>query len=374
MNILQLSAHYSPNTGGVETHLDDLVAALIKRKHRVTVLTYQPLSSPVSAPFMTKANGLQIIRLPWIKGLFYQLVDNPAAEFLYLFPGLFFALPFVLIRRKYQIIHAHGLIAATVGVFWGKMFSIKTVVSTHSLYHFPKQGLYRSFVQFVLSHAQCCLCLSKKSVEELISLGIDPERVKQFTYWIDLEQFQPMRSNNFKAQVHLQNQFVVMFVGRLIEEKGIRVLIKTIKKLKGRITLVIAGDGPLKDEVVKEVQNNEHIRYLGKLNGEELSFYYNLADLLVVPSIHDEGFGRVIIEALACSLPVLGSDRGSIPEALDDSVGQLANVTVKNLQKQITYLKTHPNVLKKLKQNGRRFAVRRYSEKNIETIINSYDN
>jgi hypothetical protein len=89
MNVLQLSAHFSPNVGGVETHLDDLVAGLVKRKYQISVLTYQPLSIDVSAPFYEKNSRLEIIRVPWIKGLFYKLVNQPALEFIYLFPGLF---------------------------------------------------------------------------------------------------------------------------------------------------------------------------------------------------------------------------------------------------------------------------------------------
>jgi phosphatidylinositol glycan class A protein len=133
MNILQLSAHFSPNVGGVETHLDDLVSGLVKRKHQVTVLTYQPLSVDISAPVYEKKNGLEIVRVPWIKGFFDKLVDKPVLEFIYLLPGLFILLPVLLLRRKYQVIHVHGLVAATVAIFWKSFFQIRVVVSVHSL-------------------------------------------------------------------------------------------------------------------------------------------------------------------------------------------------------------------------------------------------
>lgn len=366
MRVLQLTAHFSPNIGGLETHLNDLVEGLVKRNHQVTVLTYQPLSTDVRAPIYEKKGKTEVFRIPWIRGFFYKLVEYPALEFLYLVLGLFFITPFILSRKKYQVIHTHGLVAAAVGVFWGKLFNKRVVVSTHSLYGFPSSGLYRNFVKLVLSGANVCLCLSKKSVEELMDLGISPAKIKQFTYWIDLDHFKPSKKTNSK-------EFVILFVGRLVAIKGIKVLIKAFKNLKGRMSLVIAGDGPLRNEIMEAAQVGERIKFVGKLDKDEIVDYYNKSDLVVVPSINNEGFGRVILESLACSVPVLGSNRGSIPEAMDLTVGRLVDVNVKNLQKEIAYLKKHPNVLKKLKQNSRKFALKRYSEKNIETIINSYD-
>lgn len=374
MRIIQISAHFSPNIGGVETHLDDLVKGLIDRKNEVIVLTYQPLTTDIAAPFFEKKGKLSIIRIPWLRGLFYLLVNKPFLEFIYLFPGLFVVFPFLLLKKDIQVIHAHGLVAATVGVFWGKIFGKRVVISTHSLYHFPKDGIYPKFVKLILSQAAICLCLSKKSVSELIQLGIVPSRIRQFVYWIDTFLYKPNSNKSFKKEIGVKKTFNLLFVGRLIKEKGIKILLQVMRNFKEDTKLIIAGDGPLRDEIIKEVQQSGNIRFVGKLSGSELVNYYNLSDLLVVPSIHDEGFGRVILEALSCGIPVLASNRGSIPEAMDSSVGKMVKISLSDLKKEIAYLKNHPDVLKKLKQNTRKFALKRYSEKNIKTIINSYDN
>jgi glycosyltransferase involved in cell wall biosynthesis len=192
-------------------------------------------------------------------------------------------------------------------------------------------------------------------------------------YWIDAKLFYPLKTNNLKKQFHLSTYFVLLFVGRLVEEKGISVLVKSIKQVKGKSILLIAGDGPLRDEVAIEAQKSDKIRFVGKLTGEELVKYYNLADVLIIPSIHDEGFGRVILESLAVGTPVLGSDRGSIPEAMDNTVGKLFKVSAQSIKKEIAYLKNHPDVLKKFSLNARKYALKRFSEKNIEVILDSYD-
>ncbi len=374
MNILQLTAHFSPNIGGVETHLQDLVDGLVEKKNKVTVLTYQPLSTDISATWLEHKLNTTIIRLPWIRGWFYRLVESPILEFIYLFPGLFVVFPFVLVRKKIDVIHAHGLVAASVAIFWKIIFPKRVVVSTHSLYHFPKTGIYRNFVKLILAQADCCLCLSKKSVEELVRLGIQPTKIKQFVYWIDTSLFKPISFGNCKQMLQLEKKFVVLFVGRLVKEKGVGILLQAFKTLRKPVVLIVAGDGPMRDEVITMAQKYQTIRFAGRLSGKELVNYYNASDLLIVPSIHEEGFGRVILESLASGTPVVGSNRGSITEALDLSVGRLIDVSVANIKKEVTYLKNHPDVLKKLKQNTRSFAVRRYSKRNLQTILKTYDN
>ena len=90
MKILQLTAHYYPNVGGVETHLTDLVKYLQNKNYDVTVLTYQPLVTKASWKIHEKEKHLEIIRIPWISGLFYSFVSHPILEFVYLVPGLLF--------------------------------------------------------------------------------------------------------------------------------------------------------------------------------------------------------------------------------------------------------------------------------------------
>ena len=75
--------------------------------------------------------------------------------------------------------------------------------------------------------------------------------------------------------------------------------------------------------------------YLGGLKSEQLKDFYSLSNTLIIPSTHDEGFGRVILEALACGIPVIGSNRGGIPEAVNKEVSILFDVSIKNVSKSI---------------------------------------
>lgn len=371
MRILQLTVHYAPNIGGVETHLIDLVTELAKRKNDVFVLTYRPLVAKTKWNIFEKKDFLKVFRLPWLPGFFYKFNTSPILQFLYLLPGLFIVTPFIILFHRPSVIHAHGLIAGFIAVFWSKIFHRRVVVSTHSLYHFPKKGIYFTFVRWIFSQADKTLCLSNQSVEEIQALGIPREKIVRFTYWVDTEIFKPYENSRTNSQ--WKDKFVVLFVGRLIIEKGIRELLKAAEKIDSKFLFVIIGDGPLAEEIKDKVNENSHkIVFLQKLENTKLPEYYNSADMLIVPSIHDEGFGRVILESLACGTPVIGANRGAIPEALDPRVGELITITPENIVKSLQILEKDNKKLQEMKKNARAVAMEKYSAANIEVITATY--
>jgi len=93
---------------------------------------------------------------------------------------------------------------------------------------------------------------------------------------------------------------------------------------------------------------------------------------VVVPSISEEGFGRVIIESLACGTPVVASNKGAIPEAMNETVGRFIEVTPEGIKNTVEYLYKNPKKLLRLSKNARSFVERRYSEDNVEAIIETY--
>ena len=78
------------------------------------------------------------------------------------------------------------------------------------------------------------------------------------------------------------------------------------------------------------------------------------------------------MESLACGTPVIGSNRGAIPEAMDETVGKLIKVTPQNIRKEVENFYKNPDELKKLSKNARKFAEKNYSDKNIKMITSSY--
>lgn len=380
--ILLLTTPFRPNVGGVETHLDDLIDSGIKRGYKFIILTYQPLITKVSGQTVEKGRGFTIYRMPWIgMNLFLTLEKFPFFEFIYLFPGLFFLGLFFLLFNgfKINIIHAQGLVAGAVGVFLGKIFQKPVLISTHSIYNFPKNGLYPFFVKFLFKSCKHILTLSNQSKQEVLSLDIPEDRVSVFTYWINQNIFKPMNkaasrklirlSNNFIAPA--TNVFICLFVGRLVPGKGVEELLEVSKQMHDIIFLIV-GDGPLKSEVIK-VEAQTNVKFVGKVDNKKLTVYYNAADVAIVPSTHEEGFGRVILEALSCGLPVIASNRRGIREALSEKVGIFIEVNAKNINKVLTEIAHNPKILSEKALKARAYAKAHFGEKNAIKILKYYE-
>jgi len=97
-----------------------------------------------------------------------------------------------------------------------------------------------------------------------------------------------------------------------------------------------------------------------------------MADVFLFPSLYAEGWGRTAMEAVACGLPVLGSNLGAIPENLDPSVSILFKPTFNNFKTQITKLLTTPKKYSKLQKNCRPYALKYFSSKNFTNLKNIY--
>jgi glycosyltransferase involved in cell wall biosynthesis len=138
-----------------------------------------------------------------------------------------------------------------------------------------------------------------------------------------------------RIQYNLKNNFVLLFVGSLIMKKGlqniIEILPKIIKKNKN-LRLFVVGSGNYRSNLELLVKKNnleQNVLFIGKVNPKKMVTYYNLADLLVMPSLFIETFPYTILEAMSCGLPVFASNIGGIPEIINNKTGFLVDVNNK---------------------------------------------
>lgn len=128
----------------------------------------------------------------------------------------------------------------------------------------------------------------------------------------------------------LKNLSKILFVGRLIEKKGVEYLIKAIPYISAwnECKLIIVGKGFEEDKLKKlvidlDLENN--VKFIGKVSRNKITKYFKSSDIFILPSIVDskgevETLGVVLIEAMAMGIPVIGSDIGGIPDVIDDSI------------------------------------------------------
>ena len=121
---------------------------------------------------------------------------------------------------------------------------------------------------------------------------------------------------------------IVLFSGRLVEIKGVDVLLKAAKRYEDGNTLtLIAGGGILLEELKEQAKELKlkDVVFLGNQKQKNLNLLYNIADVLTIPS-RIEGFGLVAVEALACGTPVIATNQGGLPEIINDKVGTIIEV------------------------------------------------
>ena len=153
--------------------------------------------------------------------------------------------------------------------------------------------------------------------------------------------------------------FVIGYVGRLVKEKGIDTLLQAAKELQGSWRVLLVGSGPERENLRRlagELGISERVRFVASLPHGQLHRCMSSMDVLVLPSkttaSWKEQFGRVLVEAMACEVPVIGSSSGEIPFVIGDAGLVFPEGDAKALAACIERLRSHPELVARLKARG----------------------
>lgn len=187
-------------------------------------------------------------------------------------------------------------------------------------YPFPFDAAER----YVLKHAACANVVNEEAGSVLRAKGYKG-RIAYMPYGVDVDFYHPMDARPLRQSLGLKGM-VFGYVGRLVEEKGILKLIEAFSRFHPEedVSLVVIGDGPLRGEVEARFASPGLVgrtRYLPVVPHREVPLHLSAMDVLVLPSETrerwKEQFGRVLIEAPACGVPVIGTDSGEIPHLIE---------------------------------------------------------
>lgn len=167
----------------------------------------------------------------------------------------------------------------------------------------------------------------------------------------------------------------ILYSGRLSQEKGINSLVDVVVE-NPDLKLLIIGDGPLRESIERIVESNQNIKLLGYLDHDQTINYIKNAKFLIYPTICYETFGRTIIEAFSCGVPVIASRIGAITELIcDGENGFLVNPgDIQDLQRIIRLMWENDPLCKTMGDNARNDYLNRYSpDKNFLILKNAYN-
>ncbi len=330
MHILFLAdAVFEDLPGGSRVAARELARGLVARGHNVTFLVARQTPD---APDDARDGGIRIIRYPgagsplafvregrracrrlWAE----QTFDIVHTHFAYAAWGPSQALPpgTPRIRTFHGPWDEEGWVEDTAHAP-GAVPRLKATLKKALRQRVERQSLTRSDRVLTLSD-----CFRQKVIEDY---GIPAERVQTIPGGTDTARFQPAPD---KAAVRRalglpEGRPLLLSVRRLAPRMGLDNLIAALPAVVARFPdtlLLLGGTGPEKDrlaQMIRERRLEDHARLIGFIPDAQLAAYYQAADLFVLPTVALEGFGLVTIEALACGLPVLGTNTGATPEIL----------------------------------------------------------
>jgi glycosyltransferase involved in cell wall biosynthesis len=372
-----ISPFASPNIGGVESHLDKLILYLLKRNHKISLLTYQPLTTNAKGEkFERKDGNLEIYRVGWFGYNWFPVLERYfPLVFIYLFPGLFLkSLTFYLRKNKeIDVIHAHGLVAAFIAKVLTFFRFKRKVMSTHAVYNLASRGILKKLVKWVLIDFDQILATGEPSREELIAIGLDENKIKIDRNWVDLGLFKPHdRIESRKVLALPEDSFIVLFLGRFLEKKGVNILVNAAKSFGENVKFVFVGDGPLAADLEECSGRSKNVVYVGRVPGHLLPRYYSAADLFAAPFLYDEGAAAVYLESLGCGTPVITSNRGCPKYFLSKEVADIIEPSVNNIVEHINEWLKDDHKRSRIRRICREYALNNFSENNALVIENSY--
>ena len=237
-----------------------------------------------------------------------------------------------LIRKEHvDILHTHGYFAGTFGRLAALLTRIPVIIThVHSTYYnYKKRNIL--IERFLAKFTDRIICISHAVQDFVVEYEGIP---KSKTILIYNAARVPESDESYSELQNRRASFgfdkddiVITIIASLTENKGHRILIDAFRHVFERhpeIRLMIVGDGPLRNELktyVKKMEFTSEILFIGQTT--EVFSLLRTADLCVLPSIEREGLGIALIEAMAASLPIVGTNLGGIPEVIEDKMNGL---------------------------------------------------
>jgi len=305
-------------------------------------------------------------------GILANLKQNPLRYALV--PFFILAQLAVLIRllNRYQFdcIHAHwlipqGLIAMTAGLFIRSFPPV--IVTSHGGDLYGLKGfVFNKLKRFVALRSAAVTVVSQTMKDVLRELGIADSRINVIPMGVDLR-------HRFIPGMQRPASGALLFVGRLVEKKGLKHLIEALPLILDKhphATLKIVGDGQEKNrilELILELNIGERVEFMGSVGNDALPEIYQSSDVVVFPSIiaddgDREGFGLVLVEALGCGCATVVTDLPAMRDIVRNGRSALV-IPERNsaqLAEKVNLLLEDAELRQKLEKQGRADVLARF--------------
>ncbi len=373
MKILAISHEFPPIGGGGANACYFLTKGFVERGHEVTLITanYQGM------PEKEVMNGVQIMRVNSLRK------HKEHCSFKEMLSYLFKAYPVAKKMQKenrYDIcLIFFGIPSGPIGYMLKKKYKLPYVIRFGGG---DVPGFQERFTKVYKLIAPAIKMIWKKADARIAnSQGLKDMALKFYDKksfdiipnGVDTEVFYPIE----KAD---SDEFKILFVSRLIERKGLQFIIPQLQKIQDstekKVKLVVVGDGPYREQletITREYKVADMVEFVGQKNKKEIVPFYQNADLFILPSAK-EGMPNVVLEAMACGLPIIMTPCEGSKELVQDN-GYI--LLTSEMGEKIQQLLRNKEMLQKLGHNSRRIVEEQFCwghvVENYLTLMSKYN-
>ena len=374
MRILQVIHYFSPLHGGGSINVAyNLSKQLVERGHEVTIFT---TDFELDKDYIQSLDGVRVVPFHCIANIGQMLISPKMKKQL------------KKEIRDFDIIHMHNFRSYQniVAHHYAKKYNIPYILQAHGsvLPFFQKQGLKKIFDLFfgykILRDASKIIAVTKMETEQYKKMGVNENKIDIVPNGIDLSEYENLpRRGEFRRKYLIgDDEKIILYLGRLHKIKGIDLLVNAfadlIKELDDvRLVIVGSDDGflsTLKGQI-EDLKLGNKILFTGPLYERDKLGAYVDADVYVLPSVY-EIFGITVIEACACGMPVIVTDRCGIADFVD-KIGYVVEYDKGQLQDKLLKILSDEELRRRFGEEGKRLVREEFEwDKIVMQVENVY--
>ncbi len=311
--------------GGISTHVYHLSRALVEKGIPVRVITCDfpktPAEEIIDGVLVSRVDSGRVPEsnfLLWIYHLNSQMISKTTELFE---------------TERFDLIHAHDWVVGRAAVELKNRLGLPLISTIHATEigrGGSLDGEYRTKVRdierLLVEQSDGIICCSNYMLDHIQHvLGAVKTKIRVIPNGVEASRFNNGHQPQPIPTGVSEDRKTILYVGRIVREKGIFTLLDAFEKLRKQgkdVSLVLVGEGPLKEDLAKEVLRrklNDRVKLAGFVDEKKLVSLYNSSDAFVLPS-HYEPFGMVALEAMASRVPVVVSDVGGLSEIVEDGI------------------------------------------------------
>ncbi len=328
--------------------------------------------------------GLNIVRFPYFfrqwenlashnGGILSRLRINPLNYLLipFFLIGQLWTMSILLRKEHFDLIHAHWIIPQGLIAVIARFLTQRNVPLTctsHGGDLFALSGkFFHRLKHWIIEKSKGLTVVSSAMKESVESMGVAPGKIQVISMGVDLKNLFIPNPQTIRSRREL------LFVGRLVEKKGLRILLDAIPLILIKypdVRLIVAGAGPIEPELRQQCRNlniSDNIDFMGMVPQPQLPYLYQRATMAIFPFVVDkngdqEGLGLVVVEAMGCQCPVIASELPAIKDTVNhEKTGLFVPPgDVKKLADAIIRVIQYPDMQLKITTNARQMVTEKF--------------